>query len=37
VRGRLIARIDYAEASDVVGELKKAAASVLAGLDALEA
>jgi hypothetical protein len=36
-QGRRISRIYYAEASDVVGQLKKAAASVLAGIDALEA
>jgi hypothetical protein len=34
---QLITRIYYTEASDVVGQLKEAAASVLAGIDALEA
>ena len=34
---RLIPRIDHREASDVVGQLKETAASVLAGGDALEA
>jgi hypothetical protein len=37
VKGRLIARIDYGEASDIVGQVKEASTSVLAGLDALEA
>jgi hypothetical protein len=32
----LIPRVDYSEASDVVGQLEEAATSVLAGLDTLE-
>ena len=34
--GQLIARIDYGQASDVVGQLEEGAASVLAGLQAFE-
>ena len=34
--GQLIARIDYDQASDVVGQLEEGAASVLAGLQAFE-
>ena len=33
----LITRVDYGEASDVVGHLEEGAASILAGVDAFEA